>query len=211
LTDFMNLRQLRTTYDQRAPTYDKSATFGERLFLGDFRHAFGAELRGKMLEVAVGSGLNLPHYTGAVTEAVGVDLSARMLAEAGTKARRLGLPMSFAQMDAQRLAFADAYFDTVGISLALCTVPDPVAALRELARVCRPGGNVVLLEHVLSPVWPVAMLERLLSPHQERSIGCHLTRRTIETARGLGFAVESERARFFGMFRLVVARPAGVR
>jgi ubiquinone/menaquinone biosynthesis C-methylase UbiE len=207
----MNLRQIRTTYDQRAPTYDRTVGFGERILLGDLRRAFGAELRGKTLEVAVGSGLNLPYYGDAVTEAVGVDLSLGMLAQAETKARELGLPIRFAQMDAQRLAFRDASFDTVGISLALCTIPDPEAALREAARVCRPGGRVVLLEHVLSPVWPVAVLERLWSPHQERSLGCHLTRETVETARRLGFAVESERSRFFGVFRLVVARPAGVR
>jgi ubiquinone/menaquinone biosynthesis C-methylase UbiE len=207
----MNLRQIRTTYDQRAPTYDKSVGFSERLMLGDLRRAFGAELRGTTLEVAIGSGLNLPYYTATVTDAVGVDLSSGMLAEASTRARELALPICFAQMDAQRLAFADATFDTVGICLALCTIPDPVAALRELARVCRPGGRVVMLEHVLSPVWPVAVLERLWSPFQERALGCHLTRRTIETASGLGFAVESERTRFFGVFRLVVASPAGVR
>lgn len=207
----MNLRQLRVAYDQRAPTYDRSAGFGERLLLGDFRRAFGAEFRGRTLEVAVGMGLNLPYYARAVTEAVGVDLSAEMPAQADTKARRLGLRIRMAQMDAQQLAFADASFDTVGISLALCTVPDPVATLREAARVCRPEGKVVLLEHVLSPVWPVAVLERLWSPVQERAIGCHLTRRTIEVGRGLGFAVESERARFFGVFRLVLARPPGVR
>jgi ubiquinone/menaquinone biosynthesis C-methylase UbiE len=207
----MNLRQLRTTYDQRAPTYDKSVDFGERLLLGDLRRAFGAELRGETLEVAIGSGLNLPSYAGAVTHAVGVDLSQGMLREAATRARDLGLTADFAQMDAQRLAFPDASFDTVAISLALCTVPDPVAALRELARVCRPGGRVVLLEHVLSPNRLVALLERWWSPVQERTIGCHLTRQTIATARDLGFAIDAERTRFFGVFRLVVARPPAVR
>jgi ubiquinone/menaquinone biosynthesis C-methylase UbiE len=207
----MNLRQLRTTYDDFAPTYDKSVGYGERLFLGDLRRAFGAELRGETLEVAVGSGLNLPYYTDAVTRAVGVDLSSGMLAEAAGRARHLGLPIRFAQMDAQQLALPDARFDTVAISQALCTIPDPVLALRELARVCRPGGRVVLLEHVLSPVWPVGWLERLLSPMQERRLGCHLTRQTIETARGLGFAIDRERTRLFGVVRLVVARPPGVR
>jgi ubiquinone/menaquinone biosynthesis C-methylase UbiE len=207
----MNRSQIRTTYDNRAATYDKTVGFTERLALGDLRQEFGAALRGETIEVAVGSGLNLPHYTPAVTRAVGVDLSGGMLAEARKKARGLGLPMRFAQMDAQNLAFPDGSFDTVAISLSLCTIPDPVAALRELARVCRPEGRIVLLEHVLSPSRPVAFLERLWSPVNERAIGCSLTRRTIETARGLGFAVEREQSRFFGVFRLAVARPPGVR
>ncbi|MDQ3466804.1 MAG: hypothetical protein M3411_01030, partial [Chloroflexota bacterium] len=97
--------------------------------------------------------------------------------------------------------------DTVAISLALCTVPEPEVALRELARVCRADGRVVLLEHVRSPVAVVYAAERLLSPLQERLIGCHLTRETIQTARRLGFTIESEERRLWSVFRLVVARP----
>jgi ubiquinone/menaquinone biosynthesis C-methylase UbiE len=207
----MNLTQIRTTYDRLAPTYDKTVGFTERLLLGELRHAFGAELRGETLEVAVGSGLNLPYYSSDVTNAVGIDLSPAMLAEADVKARQLGRAMTFAQMDAQRLAFPDNQFDTVAISLALCTIPDPVSALRELIRVCRPDGRIVLLEHVLSPVWPVALLERIWTPIQERPLGCHLTRETFNTARALGLTIESERARLFGVFRLAVALPPVVR
>jgi len=207
----MNLTQIRVTYDRMAPTYDKTVGFTERLFLGELRRAFGAELRGDTLEVAVGSGLNLPFYTDAVTQAVGVDLSPGMLAATETKANHLGRSMTFAQMDAQRLAFSDGQFDTVAISLALCTIPDPTAALGELVRVCRPDGRIVLLEHVLSPVWPVALLERLWTPIQERTLGCHLTRETFKTARALGLTIESEQTRFFGVFRLAVARPPVVR
>jgi hypothetical protein len=83
--------------------------------------------------------------------------------------------------------------------------------LRELARVCLPEGKAVLLEHVLSSVRPVALLERLWSPIHERTIGCHPTRQTIETARALGLTIETEQKRFFGAFRLVTARPPDVR
>jgi len=203
----MNLRQIRAVYDRRAATYDRTVGLGERVALGGLRRAFAAELRGDVLEVAVGSGLNVPHYTSAVHRVVGVDLSGGMLRRARVRAAELGRPVAFAQMDAQRLAFGDAGFDTVAVSLALCTIPDPDAALRELARVCRPDGRVVLLEHVRSPVWPVFVAQRLLTPLQERFIGCCLTRPTIDTARALGFTVESERSRLFGVFRLVVARP----
>ncbi len=205
----MSLQRIRATYDRHAATYDRSVRLGERLALGDLRRAFGAELRGETLEVAIGSGLTLPHYPAAVTRAVGVDLSRGMLAQARWRARELGRAVALVQADAQRLPFADASFDTVAISLALCTVPEPEAALREVARVCRPEGRVVLLEHVRSPIGPVAAGQRLLSPLQERLIGCHLTRETVDVARRLGFTVESERRRLFGVFRLVVARPFG--
>jgi ubiquinone/menaquinone biosynthesis C-methylase UbiE len=207
----MNLHQIRATYDRDAATYDRSVATTEGRLLGDMRRAFGAELRGDTLEVAVGTGRNFPHYTSAVTRAVGVDLSSGMLATARTRAKHLNLPIQLAQMDAQHLALPDASFDTVAISLSLCTIPDPVAALREFARVCRPDGRVVLLEHVLSPVWPVAVLERLLSPMQERARGCHLTRRTIETARELGYTILSDRTRLFGVLRLAVTRPPALR
>ena len=205
----MNLPQLRAAYDRLAPTYDRSVGLAERVLLGGLRQAFANEFRGESLEVAIGSGLNLPYYPAAVERAVGVDLSGGMLAEARRRAAELGRPITLVQGDAQRLPFPDDRFDSVGISLTLCTIPDPQAALRELARVCRPDGRIILLEHVRSPVWPVYLVERVLSPLQERFIGCHLTRETIDMARREGFAIESERRRLFGVVRLVVARPLG--
>lgn len=206
-TGSVERNRIRAIYDQKAPTYDRTVGRGEKLMLGDFRERYGAELRGRTLEIAIGSGLNLPYYSAAVTRAVGIDLSAGMLAQARRRAAELGRAVDLAQMDAQRLAFPDDTFDTVAVSLALCTIPDPAAALREMARVCRPEGRIVLLEHVLSPVWPVAALERLLSPLQEHAIACHLDRSTIALAEELGFRIESERRRLAGVFRLAVARP----
>jgi ubiquinone/menaquinone biosynthesis C-methylase UbiE len=203
----MEQQRVRNIYDQRAPAYDRTVGLGERLLLGDFRKRFGAELAGETLEVAVGSGLNLPYYSAAVTRAVGVDFSRGMLEQAARRAREIGRSIDLIQMDAERLAFRDASFDTVAISLALCTVPDPERAIQELARVCRPDGKIVLLEHVLSPTRPIAWLERRFSPVQERALGCHLTRETIETVRRSGLVIESERSRLWQIFRLVVARP----
>ena len=80
-------------------------------------------------------------------------------------------------------------------------------ALREMARVCAPGGRVVLLEHVLSPVWPVSSLQRFFTPAQTRAIGCRFDRETIDFLRQEGFTVESEERRRIGIVRLVVARP----
>ncbi len=207
----LKARKIQEIYDKRAATYDRTVGLGEKVAVGNLRSKFGASLRGRTLEVAVGSGLNLPYYSTAVTDAVGVDLSPGMLSVASTRADKLGLPIELIQMDAQRLAFPDNSFDTVAVSLALCTVPDPAKALAEMARVCRPDGRIVLLEHVLSSYRPLAGLLRALSPVQVRLIGCHLNRKTFDLARSLGFVIESEERRLGGVFRLAVARPPAPR
>ncbi len=203
----MSTNRIRAIYDRRAATYDRSVGLGERWLLGDLRRALGGELHGETLEVASGSGLNLPGYAPSVTRAVGVDLSAGMLAMARRRARDLDRSIELVQADAESLPFRDGSFDTVAVSLALCTVAHPARTFGELARVCRPGGRIVLLEHVRSPVPLVAVLQRLLSPCQERALGCHLDRETIDLARALGFTILSERRRLFSVFRLVVAHP----
>jgi ubiquinone/menaquinone biosynthesis C-methylase UbiE len=201
-------RRVAAIYDRLAPDYDRMEGAVERTLMGrSMRAALGAELRGSVLEVAIGSGRNLPFYSEAVTSVVGVDLSAGMLAEARRAGVEAGRPVTLARMDAEGLAFPAATFDTVVTSLSLCTVADPARALREMARVCKPDGRIVLLEHVRSPVPPLAWLQRLLAPLQVRAMGCHLDRETIALVRDLGFTVLSERRRFFGVFRLVVARP----
>lgn len=199
--------RVRAIFDRRAATYDRTVGLGERLLLGDLRRRFGALLRGRTLEIGAGTGLNLPYYSPAVTQVVTVDLSSGMLRVLRNRATELKLPVSVAQMDAERLAFPDGSFDTVAVSMALCTVERPERALREMARVCAPGGRVVLLEHVRSPVWPVSSLQRLVSPAQTRAIGCHFDRETIDLLRQEGFTVESEERRRIGIVRLVVARP----
>jgi ubiquinone/menaquinone biosynthesis C-methylase UbiE len=199
--------RVRAIFDRRATTYDQTVGLGERLLLGDLRRKFGALLQGRTLEIGAGTGLNLPYYAPAVTQFVTTDLSNGMLRVLRNRAAKLRIPVAVAQMDAERLAFPDGAFDTVAVSLALCTVGRPEVALREMARVCAPGGRVVLLEHVLSPVWPVSSLQRLVSPMQTRAIGCHFDRETIDLLRDEGFAVESEERRRIGIVRLVVARP----
>jgi len=199
--------RIRRLYDDRAATYDRSLGIAERIMLGQLRQAYGALLRGETLEVGVGSGLNIPFYSPDVTRAVGVDLSEEMLRYARERASQLDIPFTLVRADAEALPFPDASFDTVAISLALCTIPDPAKALLELGRVCRPGGRIVMLEHVRSTARPLAALQRVLSPLNERAIGCHLDRDTFGLVRSLGFLIDETHSRLFDSVRLVVARP----
>lgn len=202
--------RIRRVYDERAATYDRSLGIVERVMLGPFRRAFGEELQGETLEVAVGSGLNLPSYTLKVTRAAGVDISTEMLERARERAMSLGLSIDLTRADAEALPFPDQSFDTVAISLALCTIPDPTAALKEMARVCRRDGRIVLLEHVRSTAAPLATLQRLLSPLNERAVGCHLDRATFQLVRSLRFEIVQARSRLWESVQLVVARPPEV-
>ena len=199
--------RIRRLYDERAATCDRSLGIVDRLLLGPFREAFGAALQGETVEVGVGSGLNFPFYGPDVTRAVGVDLSGEMLRLARERASGLHVPYAFVQADAESLPFPDASFDTVAISLALCTIPDPHRALLELGRICRADGRIVMLEHVRSTARPLATLQHLLSPLNERAIGCHLDRDTFALARSLGYSFDETRSRLFGSVRLAVARP----
>src|SRR5215207_1784406 len=124
-------KRIQRLYDDRAAAYDHSLGIVERLLVGQFRHAYGALLRGETIEVGIGSGLNIPFYSPAVTRAVGVDLSQEMLRYAHERAGQLGIPFVLVQADAEALPFPDAAFDTVAISLALCTIPNPGTALLE--------------------------------------------------------------------------------
>jgi ubiquinone/menaquinone biosynthesis C-methylase UbiE len=204
----MNNRQIRDAYDRRAADYDLSMGRGGGKLTGSFRARFGSLLHGETLEIAIGSGLNLPYYSAKVTRAVGIDLSDGMLQIAAKRARELGRHVDLLVMDAQKLAFRDNSFDTVAISFALCTVPDPAAALHEMSRVCKPDGHIVLLEHLRSSFAPVGLALRIASPIQERINGCHLARRTMDTVRQSGMEIVREDQRLFGIVRLAVARPA---
>ena len=110
-----------------------------------------------MLEVGVGTGLNLEHYSPEL-EVWGVDLSPAMLEVARRRAAALGREAELRVMDAEHLEFGDGAFDTVVFSLCLCTIPAPAAALAEGIRVVRREGQVILFEHVRSSLAPIAWL-----------------------------------------------------
>jgi ubiquinone/menaquinone biosynthesis C-methylase UbiE len=128
-----------------------------------------------VLEVGIGTGVNLPFYPPAAV-VHGVDLSKPMLERALARAHRLGRQLSVETMDAERLPFPDQSFDTVVSTLTLCTMPDPLRLLREMARVCRPDGRVLLLEHGLSTAPGRQLGAAPPRPGHLRRCACHLTR-----------------------------------
>jgi ubiquinone/menaquinone biosynthesis C-methylase UbiE len=163
---------------------------------------------GKVLELAIGTGLNLPYYSAEV-QLTGIELSRQMLALARERAQRLGIAAELVRGNAQALEFAAESFDTVVCTLSLCTIPDHREALAEALRVLVPGGRLLLLEHVRSPLWPIRLVERVLEPHTLRADGDHLMRDPLDHLHDLGFAVEHVERAVLGLLELVVAhKPA---
>jgi ubiquinone/menaquinone biosynthesis C-methylase UbiE len=136
-----------------------------------------APARGRVLEIGVGTGLNLDHYPPAVGEVVGIDPNPGMLELAAEQAARAPRPVELAPGRVEALDFADGTFDTVATTWTLCSVDDPARALAEIHRVLVPGGRFLFLEHGLADRPRVARWQRRITPLQRRvGDGCHLDR-----------------------------------
>ena len=142
------------------------------------REALVPRAHGAVLEVGIGSGLNLPYYDASrVRRLCAVDPSAELLAMARRSARRLQVEVELVQQSAERLPFGTASFDSALVTWTLCSIPDPAAALREIRRVLKPGGELLFVEHGLSPDAGVAAWQRRLTPlWRPLAGGCHLDR-----------------------------------
>ena len=196
----------RRVWDAFAPRYDRSMRFFERVQFGGGRQWVCSRARGAVLEVAVGTGLNLPFYPADVT-LTGVDLSPGMLAVARRRAADLGREVDLREADGQALPFPDESFDTVACTLSLCAVPDERLVIGQMWRVLRPGGQLLLLDHVGSNWWPVWAGQRLLEVFTSRS-GEYQTRRPLPLVRAAGFeVVEAERLKAGTVERVAARRP----
>lgn len=188
--------RVRGVYDNAAGKYDRTMRRTEKLFFGDGRAWVCAQARGDALEIAIGTGRNLPLYPAEV-RLTGIELSPAMLAVARGRAQELGRTVDLRVGDAQALAFPDASFDTVVRTLALCTIPDDRGAVAEAVRVLRPGGRLLLLEHVRSPLKSVRAVQQLLEPLFVRFLADHLVRDPLDYLASEGLEVERvERSRW---------------
>ena len=187
-----NVNPTRRRYDRLASFYDLLEAPVERFRFASWRARLRDRILGdRALEVGVGTGKNLPYYPRDV-EVTAIDLSPRMLERAQRRASVLGLEVELREMDVQDLAFPDHVFDTVFATFVFCSVPDPVLGLRELRRVCKPGGRLLLLEH-MRPGNPIlGLLFDLLNPMVVRMMGANINRRTMDNIRRAGWRIRVE-------------------
>ncbi|MGY0489771.1 class I SAM-dependent methyltransferase [Streptomyces sp. WG-D5] len=200
-------QRTRRIWARDAPHYDAWMRCFDRSMLRDGRAWLGGRAHGRVLEVAVGTGLNLPHYPKG-TDLTGVDLSPDMLARARERAADLGIDVTLSEASATRLPFPDASFDTVVCGLALCCIPDDRAAVAEMRRVLVPGGTLLLIDHVASHRFAVRTVQRVIQPLMTRLADDHQLRRPLHLVREAGFTVvERERYSLGVIERLAALKP----
>ncbi len=198
---------IRRKYARIARWYDLLEVALELLAARRLRRWLLAGATGAVLDVGAGTGRNLPFYPPGARLTL-ADLSREMLGVAAARARRLARPAALVVADAEALPFPDGRFDSVVSSFALCTYVDPLAALRELSRVCRPGGRILLLEHGRSDrAWLGRFQDRRAARHA-RILGCHWNREPAELVAQAGLPLRAARRLLLGTLHVIQAAPA---
>jgi ubiquinone/menaquinone biosynthesis C-methylase UbiE len=177
-----------------AAGYDTFQATMERNFMGELRDDALADARGRVVEIGAGTGVNLEHYPRSIDELVCTEPEEPMAKRLRRKAAGSGLNVSVVHAAAEELPFEDDSFDTAVATLVLCTVTDPVRSLAELARVLRPGGRLIFIEHVRAQEPGLAKWQDRLHPLWVRfGHGCHCNRPTYETIEASPLSIETHR------------------
>jgi phosphatidylethanolamine/phosphatidyl-N-methylethanolamine N-methyltransferase len=178
---------IQKRYDRLAPYFDGLEAMMEGLFFRSWRKKLWESVEGPhILEVGVGTGKNFDYYP-AGARITAIDFSPKMLEQARNKKHRKLVDVELELMDVQSLHYASNSFDTVIGSFVFCSVPAPMKGLKELHRVCKPGGRVLLLEHVISSRTVLAGLMNFLNPLVVSMVGANINRNTVKNVQACGF------------------------
>jgi ubiquinone/menaquinone biosynthesis C-methylase UbiE len=191
-----------TIFDQIASDYDVGMAPLEWLIFRRLRRQLFPSLQGRVLELAIGTGANLPLYPPGA-RVIGCDISREMLTHAGQRAANEAVPLL--QADVRHLPFASDSFDVVSASLAFCSVADPLKGLGEARRVLRAGGRLALLEHTRGNGLGAWLTDLLHPLWHAKSRECHLNRETARHVAQAGFVIERVRRYVLGIVRVIEA------
>lgn len=192
----------RAKWDWLSLTYDLM-TFGEDRRQGGEKRRLFAKISGRTLLVSVGTGNDLK-YLPPDRDVVAIDISPRMMDRARTKARRTGGGVGLVLSDVERLAFADRSFDTVLAVCTFCSVPHPLDGLQEVYRVLKPGGRLLMFEHVRSKIGPFALVLDFMT-FLTRQFGPDLNRDTVGNVLQAGFRLEREENVYLDIVKTIEA------
>lgn len=195
----------RRYWDEQSPHYDRAMGVLDRILFGDTRSWVCSQATGATLEVGVGTGLNLPLYPAEVP-LTGIDQSRAMLKIAEDRARTLGRTADLREADAHALPFPDAAFDTVVCTFSLCAIPDDHLAISEMNRVLRPGGLLLLADHVAGTARLTRGIQGLLERVTVPMGGEHFLRRPLPRVTAEGLVIERRERFKLGLVERLAAR-----
>ncbi|HLC47257.1 MAG TPA: methyltransferase domain-containing protein [Candidatus Nanoarchaeia archaeon] len=199
--------RIKEKYDRNARFYDLHSRLAEKVWFARWRSQFIQPLRGKILEVGIGTGKNIGFY-GEGAEVIGIDFSEKMLHIAKERLVKSGKRnISLRQMDAENLRFKDDSFDYVVTTCVFCSVPDPIKGLEEIRRVLKPSGRLIMIEHVLSRNPAIALIEQAFNPLTRIFMGANINRDTKQNIIQAGMRIAEDRnLALVDVFRLFIAR-----
>ena len=189
----------KARYNRIAPLYNFIEAIPEMMFK-PWRKKLLAKAKGAILEIGVGTGKNFPHYPSGAS-VTGIDIAERMLVFSRKKASDLGLSFDLGEGDVQNLNFPDNSFDTAVATFVFCSVPDPVQGLRELRRVVKPSGRILLLEHVRIDKPIIGWFMDRLNPLVVHIMGANINRRTLENVKKAGLRIDN--VEHLGLMKMV--------
>ena len=195
----------QTKWERLSRTYDLMTWADRRRFAAAKRQLFSA-MRGRCLMVAAGTGADFQLFPAGLTIAA-VDISPGMVAQAARRAAEYDGHLSVELGDVQDLAYANDSFDTVATSCTFCSVPDPVRGLRELHRCLKPGGRLLMFEHLRSRIGPIGILQDLMTAVTAR-FGPAMNRDTVGNVTRAGFEIVRETNVYLDMVKAIEARRA---
>lgn len=201
----MKTDEVRRKYDRVAWMYDFMESPMEVFSFSAFRRDLLSQARGKILEIGVGTGKNLPWYPPGA-DLTGIDVSPRMLERARKKAEERGMHPRLEVMDVEKMAFPDRTFDTTVSTFVFCSVLHPQRGLAEIRRVLKKGGTALFLEHVRSENTLAGAVMDLVNPVINALVGPHINRRTVDFIEEAGFEILSVENRGGKIIKKIVAR-----
>ncbi|AKG03541.1 SAM-dependent methyltransferase [Salimicrobium jeotgali] len=191
--------EIKKRYDRVSGVFDMM----DHMIKDKWRKDLLKDLDGSVLEIGVGTGANLPFYP-ETAEVTGIDFSRKMLKKAEEKAAFLPGSIALREMDAENLEFPDDSFDYVVSTCVFCSVPDPVRGLREINRVVKPEGKVLMLEHMRSDTEWIGKMMDVLNPVGLHIVGANINRETMTNIQKAGLRVEEQELLFSTIMRKLV-------
>lgn len=197
--------KIKKRYNRVSKIYDRM----DKMIREDWRRDLLTGAYGDVMEAGVGTGANLSFYPSSIKSLIGVDFSSDMLKYAKQKASQLNAPykMELIEGDIQELPFPDNSFDTVVSTCVFCSVSDPVVGLEELRRVCKPDGQILMLEHMRSENQAAGLVMDLLNPVTVRMWGANINRETMANIKSAGLSVVGEERLMGSIMRRLLLSP----